>query len=121
MALLLIIIVLFVATTYDATSGVLASVSQTRLDKNGESKPWLRLLWAFFLVALPSGFIIGGSPLRAIQTITVIFALPCSVICIILAWSYVKMVKQDTADKKYSVESGVYNEKGLLTEDKPDA
>lgn len=121
MALLLIIIVLFVATTYDATSGVLASVSQTRLDKNGESKPWLRLLWAFFLVALPSGFIIGGSPLRAIQTITVIFALPCSVICIILAWSYVKMVKQDTADKKYSIESGVYNEKGLLTEDKPDA
>ena len=112
-AAMLVCIVLFTATTYDATSGTLASVSQTKLDKNGDSKPWLRLLWAFFLVALPTGFILAGSPLKAIQTITVIFALPCSVICIMLASSFVKMVKSDIESKRYDMEKGIYNENGV--------
>lgn len=106
--LVLVIIVLFVATTYDATSGVLASVSQTRLDKNGESKKWLRLLWAFMLVCLPVGFILANSPLRAIQTIVIIFALPCSFVCVLLGASFFKMVKSDVASGRYDMEKGIY-------------
>lgn len=111
MAILLVVIVLFAATTYDATSGVLASVSQTRLDKNGESKRWLRLLWAIFLVCMPVGFILAGSPLTAIQTIVIIFALPCTLICIALVVSFFKMVKNDIADGKYDMETGIYQDK----------
>lgn len=103
--LILIAIVLFAATTYDATSGVLASVSQTRLDKNGESKKWLRLLWAFLLVTLPVGFIIAGSPLRAIQTIVILFALPIIVVCVILAISFFKMVDKDVENGTYTIPS----------------
>lgn len=115
---ILVVMVLFSATTYDATSGVLASVSQTRLDKNGESKRWLRLLWAACLVALPVGFVLAGSPLSAIQSVIVIFALPCSVVCIILVISFFKMVKSDIAAKRYDLETGVYNENGIEKNDK---
>lgn len=97
LVLLTIVIILFSATTYDATSGVLAGVSQYRLDENGQSKPWLRLVWAGLLVLLPAGFIISGSPLGPLQTVTIIFALPVSVICIITVISFFKMVKQDVA------------------------
>jgi BCCT family betaine/carnitine transporter len=97
LSLLLIVIVLFSATTYDATSGVLASVSQYQLDDKGESKPWLRLLWAGLLVVLPAGFIMSGSQLGPLQTITIIFALPVTIICIITVISFFKMVKQDIA------------------------
>ena len=101
LVLFLIVIVLFSATTYDATSGVLASVSQYQLDEKGEAKPWLRLLWAGLLVMLPAGFIMSGSQLGPLQTITIIFALPVTVICIITVISFFKMVKQDVAEGKF--------------------
>jgi len=101
LVLILIVIVLFSATTYDATSGVLAGVSMHALDANGESKPWLRLLWAGLLVCLPAGFIISGSPLGPLQTITIIFALPVTLICIVTVVSFFKMVKEDVATGKF--------------------
>lgn len=97
LVVVLVVIVLFSATTYDATSGVLAGVSQYQLDENGESKPWLRLVWAGLLVMLPAGFIISGSQLGPLQTITIIFALPVTFICILTVVSFFKMVKQDVA------------------------
>ena len=118
MGLILTCMVLFVATTYDATSGVLASVSQTKLNKNGESKKWLRLVWAFGLVALPSGFILADSPLTAVQTIVVIFALPCTVVCIALAYSFIKMVDSDVENGKFSFETGIYNKDGVKSDKK---
>lgn len=117
-ALILVIMVAFVVTTYDATSGVLASVSQTRVDESGDSKRWLRLVWAAALVALPSGFIMAGSPLTAIQTIVIICALPCTFICIALYKSFFSMVKKDEAEGKYSIKTGYYNENGLTEEQK---
>lgn len=101
LVLILIVIVLFSATTYDATSGVLAGVSMHALDEKGESKAWLRLLWAGLLVCLPAGFIISGSPLGPLQTITIIFALPVTLICIVTVVSFFKMVKEDVASGKF--------------------
>ncbi len=103
LGIILVIIVLFSATTYDATSGVLAGVSQYELDENGESKPWLRLLWAFLLVVLPMGFIISGSPLKPLQTIVIIFALPLTFIMIITVVSFFKMVKKDVEEGKFQL------------------
>lgn len=117
-AVILLVMVAFVVTTYDATSGVLASVSQTSLDETGESKKWLRLVWAAGLVALPSGFVLAGSPLTAIQTIVIICALPCTFVCIVLVKSFVGMVKQDEQDGKYSFKTGIYNKDGLTPEQK---
>ncbi len=78
----------------------------------------MRLVWAGALVAMPSGFILAGSPLTAIQTIVIIFALPCTFICIALVKSFVNMVNDDVADEKYSFETGYYNENGLTEEQK---
>jgi BCCT family betaine/carnitine transporter len=99
--LIMIVIILFSATTYDATSGILADVSMHALDENGQSKPWLRLLWAGLLVCLPAGFIISGSQLGPLQTITIIFALPVTIICIMTVISFFRMVKEDVAAGKF--------------------
>lgn len=115
-AVILFVMIAFVVTTYDATSGVLASVSQTRVDESGESKRWLRLVWAAGLVALPTGFILAGSPLTAIQTIVIICALPCTFVCIALVKSFIGMVKQDEKDGKFSLKTGWYNKNGLTKE-----
>ena len=95
------VLLVFSATTYDAVSGVLASVSQYSLDESGEAKPWLRLLWAFMLILLPLGFIISGSQLRALQTIVIVFALPLTFVMIITVISFFKMIKADVNDGKY--------------------
>lgn len=90
-----ILVTLYLATTYDATSHILASNTQVSLSEDGNPKKWLRLLWAFCVSLIPLGFILISSPLLPLQTISIIFALPVSVIVILTAISFIKMVDKD--------------------------
>ncbi|WP_176461745.1 BCCT family transporter [Anaeromicrobium sediminis] len=86
---------IFLATTYDSTSYILASCSQLKLDKDGEPLRWLRLFWAFSLGLIPLGFIMIGSPLQPLQTLSIALGLPVSFVIILAAISFIKMVKAD--------------------------
>lgn len=91
--------VTFMATSYDSASYILAANSQTELE-NGEPKRWLRLVWAFGLALIPVGFILLGSPLKTLQTASLVFGIPVCGIVIISGFSFVKMVKQDIREGK---------------------
>ncbi|PIC63486.1 choline transporter [Sporosarcina sp. P13] len=93
---LVVLCVVFMATSYDSASYILAANSQTRLDKNNEPIRWLRLVWAFGLALIPIGFILLGSPLQTLQTASLVFAIPVCFIIIITAFSFVRMVDADT-------------------------
>lgn len=90
-----VISIVFMATTFDSASYVLAAVCQDKLKQDEDPKRWLRLLWAFSLALVPIGFMLMGSPLSVLQTASIVAALPVSVIVIITAVSFIKMVKQD--------------------------
>lgn len=90
-----VISIVFMATTFDSASYVLAAVSQYELKQNEDPQRWLRLLWAFSLALVPIGFMLMGSPLSVLQTASIVAALPVSVIVIITAISFIKMAKED--------------------------
>jgi BCCT family betaine/carnitine transporter len=90
-----VISIVFMATTFDSASYVLAAVCQKELKQDEDPQRWLRLLWAFSLALVPIGFMLMGSPLGVLQTASIIAALPVSVIVMITAKSFVKMVNED--------------------------
>lgn len=84
----------FLATTLDSAAYVLASVTSYKLSGYEEPRRWIRITWALLLAVVGIGLIkVGG--LKAVQTSTIIVALPLIPVLAILAWSLLRMLKQD--------------------------
>jgi betaine/carnitine transporter, BCCT family len=85
-----VLAIIFLATTFDTSSYMLAAVTQRHVD--GDPARWNRLFWAFCLALPPTALMfIGG--LNALQTVTIIAALPAIIIMILLALSFLKLVR----------------------------
>lgn len=93
--LVAIVSIVFMVVTFDSASYVLAAISKKELEQSKDPHRWLRLLWSVSLALIPIGFILRGSPLSVLQTVAIIAALPVSVIVIITAVSFIRMVKED--------------------------
>lgn len=97
--LIVVLSVTFMATSYDSASYILAANSQKRIIDE-EPIRWLRLVWAFSLALIPTGFILLGSPLSTLQTASLVFGIPVCIIVIITAFSFINMVKEDIRSGK---------------------
>ena len=90
--------VIFLATTLDSTAYVLASVSTKNLSGMGQPARWNRFAWAFALAFTAVGLIAAGS-LSAVQTSTVIAALPLFPVLVILQLSLIQWLRRDFGKK----------------------
>ena len=85
---------IFLATTLDSAAYVLASVTSRELSGYEEPRRWIRITWALLLAVVGIGLIkVGG--LKAVQTSTIVVALPLIPVLGILAWSLLRMLEQD--------------------------
>lgn len=88
----------FLATTLDSAAYVLASVTSHELSGYEEPQRWLRIVWALLLAVIGIGLIkVGG--LKAVQTSTIVVALPLIPVLGVLAWSLVRMIRTDFGDQ----------------------
>ncbi|WP_245680496.1 BCCT family transporter [Bacillus marinisedimentorum] len=84
--------IVFLATTFDSSSYTLAAVTQNMVV--GDPFRWNRLFWAFSLAVLPMTLMFVGG-LEALQTVSILVALPIVIIMFGLAASFVKLVRRD--------------------------
>ncbi|HLR69739.1 BCCT family transporter [Virgibacillus alimentarius] len=94
-----ILAIIFLATTFDSSSYILASVVQ----KEVQSEPlrWNRLFWAFTLCLLPLVLMFLGD-LETLQTASIVAGFPVIFIMLLLAWSFIKASNDDIrASKDY--------------------
>ncbi len=108
-SLVSILCIIFMATSYDSASYILAANSQYEVGTDAEPLRWLRLVWAFGLALIPIGFILLGSPLSTLQTASLVFAIPVCLIVILTAFSFIRMVKDD-------IKSNALNQKIVIKE-----
>jgi len=85
----------FTATTFDSVSYILATVTTKKLEEGQEPAKWNRLFWAFAIGFIPMSLLIIDGPLFAIQTVSIITAIPIVLIMIALIISFKKMVDTD--------------------------
>ncbi|MCD5322381.1 MULTISPECIES: BCCT family transporter [Pontibacillus] len=94
-ALFTILSVIFLATTFDSSSYILASVVQNEVE--GEPLRWNRLFWAFALCLMPLVLMFLGG-LSALQTASIVGGFPLIFIMILLAISFMKASTWDIQD-----------------------
>ena len=84
--------IIFMATSFDSTSYILATVTTKKLEQDIEPKRWLRLFWAVLLILLPIGLMLIGS-LESLKTTVLISALPLVVVYIFMILSLIRWIK----------------------------
>ncbi|WP_017186822.1 BCCT family transporter [Alkalibacillus haloalkaliphilus] len=99
-ALFVFLSIIFLATTFDSSSYILASVTQKEVE-NGEPLRWNRMFWAFTLCLLPLALMYLGG-LETLQTASIIGGFPLIFIMFLIAWSFMKTTTGDLiADDQY--------------------
>ncbi len=91
-AVFTVLAIIFLATTFDSSSFILASVTQKEV--KGEPLRWNRLFWAFTLCILPLALMFLGD-LETLQTASIVAGFPIIFIMFLLAWSFMKASNRD--------------------------
>ena len=90
----IVLFLVFTATTMDSSAYVLASISSEKLTGDEEPARWNRILWAVVLgVAAVAMLLMGG--LKAVQSSSIVLALPMLFLMAMLVFSFMRMLKED--------------------------
>ncbi|SFL34451.1 betaine/carnitine transporter, BCCT family [Gracilibacillus orientalis] len=87
-----ILAIIFLATTFDSSSFILASVAQKEVEN--EPLRWNRLFWAFTLSIMPLALMFLGG-LDTLQTASIVGGFPLIFIMFLLAWSFMRASNHD--------------------------
>lgn len=85
-----VVSIIFMATTFDSASYVIAATVQKDIKQNEEPIRWLRVFCAFTLSVIPIGFILMGSDLSILQTSSIVTAMPVMIIGVLSALAFVR-------------------------------
>lgn len=93
--ILIIAMIAFYASTFDAITLVVAGYSE-KLPENQETpRKGLRIFWAFVFLILPVALLFSESTLSMLQTIAIIAAFPLGVIMILIVSSFIKDLRNE--------------------------
>lgn len=84
---------IYLATTIDSCAYVLAGTTTKSIGRKEEPARWNRICWALIFCAFSVGLMIIGG-LQAIQSVSIIAALPLIGVMFLLILSVIKMLKE---------------------------
>lgn len=85
---------IFLATTIDSSSYILASVCSKDLEGEDQPARWHRILWALILSLTGVGLLVVGG-LQTVQTASIVVALPLIPVMVVMTISALKWLKED--------------------------
>jgi len=107
-----ILAIIFLATTFDSSSYILAAVVQKEV--KAEPLRWNRLFWAFTLCLMPM-VLMFIDDLETLQTASIVSGFPVLFIMGLLAWSFMKASNEDIrASKDYEPPTIYINRREIL-------
>ncbi len=110
--LLVVTMIAFYATTFDALTMVVASYSYKKLDVSDEPDKKVRVFWAILFIIFPIALIFSENSLNSLQTVSIIVAFPIGLIVLLIVSSFLKDAKE------YLVESSMKHDHDVIHEDK---
>ena len=93
--LYLVVIILFLATTLDATSFTLSSTITRKLGVDYEPTRGIKGIWCLILVALPIAMAYIGTDINTIKSIVLATGLPLILIIVIINHGFLKEMRKD--------------------------
>lgn len=90
---LILAMIAFYASTFDAITLVVAGYTQKDLEEGKEPRKRIRAFWAGVFLLLPIALLFAESTLTNLQTISIIAAFPLGIIMILIVISFFKELK----------------------------
>jgi len=99
LVLLVITMVAFYATTFDALTMVISSYSYKRLDVSEEPDKLVRTFWAILFIIFPIALIFSEKSLNNLQTVSIIAAFPIGFVVLLIIVSFFKDARKYISEK----------------------
>lgn len=96
--LLVVTMIAFYSTTFDALTMVISSYSYKTLKVGKEPDKMIRTFWAIMFIVLPIALIFAENSMNQLQSVSLIAALPIGVIIVLIVISFFKDAKQYYTD-----------------------
>ena len=97
LALTLVCMLCFYATSFDSIAYTAACYSYRKLGEDEHPHKLVTFLWCILLIVLPMGLVFSESSMSNIQSVSIISAFPIGIIMIVMIWSFIKDVKKHMA------------------------
>ncbi|MDR2600787.1 MAG: BCCT family transporter [Oscillospiraceae bacterium] len=97
LALIILVInmIIFYATTFDALTMVISCYSHKKLEPGEEPNKKVRAFWAVLLILLPIGLIFSNSALQSLQSVAIIAAFPIGLVILLIVFSFFKDARKE--------------------------
>ena len=100
MVVLILAMVAFYASTFDALTMVIASYSVKNIGQDEEPGKKLRIFWSAVFIVLPIALLFNQSTLSLLQTLSICAAFPIMIIVCVIVAGFIKSMRADTRKKK---------------------
>jgi BCCT family betaine/carnitine transporter len=100
MAVVLITMMLFYATSFDSIALIGACYSYKKLGDNQQPDKWIQFMWCILLILLPIAMLFSESSMSNLQSVAIIAAFPVGIVIILITASFMKDAKRFLAEKE---------------------
>jgi len=102
-SLLIINMIMFYASTFDALTMVVSNYSYKRLEEGEEPGKKVRVFWSILFIVFPIGLIFSESALNNLQSVAIIAAFPMGVIIMLIVASFLLDAKKHLKNDKQEI------------------
>ncbi len=100
LAVVLITMIAFYATSFDSIALTASCYSYHRLKSDEQPNKLIQLMWCILLILLPIALIFADSSMSNLQSVSIVAAFPIGAVMVLIVWSFLRDAK------KYMKESG---------------
>ena len=90
LALVLITMIAFYATSFDSIALTASCYSYHRLKAEEQPHKAIQLMWCILLILLPIALIFAKSSMNNLQSVSIVAAFPIGAVMVLIVWSFVK-------------------------------
>ncbi|MBQ9965034.1 MAG: BCCT family transporter [Clostridia bacterium] len=98
LAIVLITMMMFYATSFDSIALIASCYSYKKLGQNESPSKWIQFMWCVLLILLPIALIFSESSMSNLQSVSIIAAFPIGIVMILIVASFVKDAKKHLAE-----------------------
>ncbi len=94
LALVLITMIAFYATSFDSIALTASCYSYHRLGEKEQPHKAMQLLWCIVLILLPIALVFAESSMNNLQSVSIVAAFPIGAVMVLIVWSFMKDAKK---------------------------
>lgn len=93
MIVVLIVMILLYATSFDTIAYIASCYCYRKIPEGEAPNKYVTIIWSFLLILFPAALIFSNSTMENLQTVSIIFAFPLGFVLLLILTSFLKQIK----------------------------